>query len=255
MSRPRTLLHRYHLLWLTLEEAWQSPTRKTVGGIGLVLILAAIVGGGVKGAGVEIPALSSVARQALLGAAGAVLLAAAMLAPRVNAPPTAVLNDAAFWKLVFNVLPPAFIKEFPDPENITANAPLEAFQGDSRPGNADDDKRRALIKADHVSGDKGAANSGESLQVELCDVSAVRTPKTILTYKKRVEYAGRTFIIGWCAPVEVDDEASHEEVISVKELGMQPVFALVPPTNEEHSMSVRLGASTGGGAATHYQHS
>jgi hypothetical protein len=178
-----------------------------------------------------------------------------MLAPRVKAPPSAVLNDAAFWTLVFNVLPPAFIKEFPNPENIKANAPLEAFQGDSRPSNADDDERRALIKADHVSGDEGAANNGESLQVELCDVSAVRAPKTILTYKKRIEYAGRTFIIGWCAPVEVDGESSHEEVISVKELGMQPVFALVPPTNEEHSMSVRVGASTREGAAAHNQHS
>jgi hypothetical protein len=249
VSPARNLLHRYRLLWLTAEEAWESRTRKTAGGLGVLLILAAIVGGGVKGAGIEIAAVSSVPRQALLGLAGGLLLFVAMLTPRVKAPATAVLNDAVFWKEVFNVLPPAFIKEFPDPENVTINAPLAAFQGDFRPGNARDDKRRALIKTDHMRGDENAANAGESLQIELCDVSAVRAPKKILTYKKRIEYAGRIFIVGWCAPIELDDQAAHDEVISVKELGRQPVFELMPPSNAEGSLSVRLGRSIREGRA------
>lgn len=219
-----------------------------------MLMLAAIVGGGVKGAGMEVPSVSSVARQVLLAAVGAVLLVAALLAPRVKAPPSAVLNDPVFWKQVFNVLPPAFIKEYPEPANVSANTPLDAFQGDFRPGGADDDERRALIRADHKCGDENAASAGESLQIELCDASAVRAPKKILTYKKRVEYAGRTFIVGWCAPVEVNDEVLREDVVTVKELGSQPVFELSLPVHEDSSLSVRVGASVRRVAAAKRQH-
>jgi hypothetical protein len=148
----------------------------------------------------------------------------------------------AFWRKVFDVLPPAFIKEFPDPENVSANASLEAFQGEIQ-SNVSDDAQRALIKGDHMRGDKRAATHGESLQLELCDASTIRTPKRILTYKKRVDYSGRIFIVGWCAPVEMPDANVDGDVIFVREFGGQPVFEVAPPVDEEHTLNVGVGAS------------
>jgi hypothetical protein len=236
---------------LTLEEVCASTTRKTLAGFGLVSVFAAIVGGGVKGAGLEVPAVSSPARQGLLAGVGVLLVAAAVLAPRVNAPATAVLNDAGFWKQVFNVLPPAFIKEYPNPENVATNATLDAFQGSFRAGNDAADARQALIRDDHKRGDEEAASGGESLQIELCDISGISAPRKILTYKKRVEYAGRTFIIGWCAPVEIADSLLRDDVLLAKELGRQPVFELLPPLNEQSSLTVRRGASVTPATAEH----
>jgi hypothetical protein len=53
---------------------------------GIACIAAAIVGGGLKAFGMEIPALNSIARQLLLAAFGAVLILVP-LAPRITQPP------------------------------------------------------------------------------------------------------------------------------------------------------------------------
>src|SRR5262249_39421080 len=76
-----------------------SPMLVMVLSAGLACLIAAIVGGGLKAFGIEVPALGSVFRQALLGAVGIALLIGAVRpnwwTSPANAPAPAVTSAPA----------------------------------------------------------------------------------------------------------------------------------------------------------------
>jgi hypothetical protein len=169
----------------------------------------------------------------------------------------AVCYDAAFWHEVFDVLPPTFIKTCTEDsthsedsihrleraDHIAENRPFEVAENPHRPGNVTDEMRQ-VIKADHVEGDRLAFAHQSSRMIESHDTYGLNPVRQILTSKKRIDYGGRKFIVGWYVPLELPDNGLAGDKHEVRELGGQIVYGLVAPRDDEESVTIHVGKSS-----------
>jgi hypothetical protein len=93
--------------------------------------------------------------------------------------------------------------------------------------------RRALIKADHRTGDDAALEHGRSWQVELPDSYVDGDLFPILTCKTRFEHGGGTYIVGWYVPIELPKLPEAGELV-VKEEARQMLFRPVAASRGAH---------------------
>jgi hypothetical protein len=202
-----------------------SAARKWVAAVGLGCVVAAVVGGGLKAMGNEVGQIDSPLRQVGLGILGIVLIAASVLADgtRSSSHSESVLSDVDFLRLVLEVMPPTFIKKFPHDEHVYDNQALRTLQGEKP---AQEDALQGIITSDHRSGDQRAAQRGASVQLELSDPFETKRPQPILTFKRRVEYGGERYIVGWYLPVEPPKLRQTRQPIELRKFGEQVIFAL-----------------------------
>jgi hypothetical protein len=196
-----------------------------LGGIGCVV--AAVVGGGLKLGEVEMPAITSGVRQGILGGLGLLLVIVSLTgATKRSSAHGGTLADCEFWTKVFEAMPPAFVKEYPVDTHLTDNHALRVVQGHKPKAPADTTELHMLINADHRSGDRIAAETGASVQLEYSDQFSTKYPQLILTFKTRVEHNQRTYIVGWYVPIEVPYALPESDTLDLTKRGEQVVFSM-----------------------------
>lgn len=208
---------------------------------GLACVGFAIVGGGSVWE-VEIPALGSTLERVLLAVFGLLLLAGAVaLAHDSEQAIPDVRGDPEFWRKVFDAMPPAFVKEFPHDAHLADNAAFAEFQIRKHdPGEADELDR--LICEEHQAGDRRAAKQGASVQFELSDRAATGKPQPILTFKRRIEHGGRTFIVGWYVSVGLPDELPGETMLLRKRRGgVLFGYPVAAPPGDDDPFTIDVG--------------
>ncbi|NYJ06582.1 hypothetical protein [Petropleomorpha daqingensis] len=154
--------------------------------------------------------------------------------------------DAEFlFKAFYLGMPPAFVKRVHpgadggrEASDIIFSRQLDRFQDSDETAPVGSD-RRALIKADHRSGDDAALEHGRSRQVELPDSYVDGDLFPILTCKTRFEHAGAVYIAGWYVPIELPKVPEDGELV-VKEEVRQMLFRPVPAARGAH---VPVGAA------------
>ena len=148
--------------------------------------------------------------------------------------------SAGFWHWVFDALPPVFIKRVDErsaePGHIAENEAFRMVQGRSVTGDRTKDQ---VITQDHQRGDRVAIAAGASAQIESHDTYGMNSARQIITFKKKIEYDGKTFIVGWYVPVDFAGSQRDEELwvrassqggeeLSVRAIGSLPVFRVIP---------------------------
>lgn len=205
-----------------------SSSRRWAAISGATCLAMLIVGGSLQLGNITIPPVATAPRQLAVGLVGAVLIAASFLVVEsAGAAPTkaaGILADPDFWFKVFNAMPPAFIKEYPADAHVTDNQPFRTLQGDKPREPMDTTELHTLINSDHRQGDSIAAATGASVLLEFSDHFPTRYPQLILTFKTRIEHDERTFVVGWCVPIESSDAVANREILEVKKRGEQVLF-------------------------------
>jgi hypothetical protein len=149
--------------------------------------------------------------------------------------------DAEFlFKAFYLGMPPAFVKRVrPGTDgsgheafDIIFSRQLDRFQDSDETSPVGSD-RRALIKADHRTGDDAAIEHGRSRQVELPDSYVDGDLFPILTCKTRFEHGGGTYIVGWYVPIELPKLPEAGELV-VKEEARQMLFRPVAASRGAH---------------------
>jgi hypothetical protein len=226
---------------IRVVSPFDSAYRATAAGVGLLCMVAALVGGSLKAAGIEIGAVNSPLRQVLLGALGAVVTVASFISTdankRIDVAPArplnelsgeelraAVLADAVLMEKVLDSMPPMFLKRYPRDEHLYDNEPFRTFQGDKP---EEIMAVQDLITADHRRGDQIAGQSGASVQLETSDPFPSKKTQTILTFKRRLNHQGSTYIAGWYIPIDPRNLQFDGKVLEVQKLRETVVFRLV----------------------------
>jgi hypothetical protein len=171
-------------------------------------MVAAIAGGTLQLGDATLPPIASLRSQLLIGIIGTVLVISSSILIRREAGSLdgQLLGDPRFWLKVFNAMPAAFIKEYPNDTHVINNEACRALQGEPpRHAIHRTDTAYMVINADHRTGDFIAATSGASAQLELSEHVPTGYPQLILTTKTRVQYGERVFIVGWSVPIEAAD--------------------------------------------------
>jgi hypothetical protein len=219
---------------VSLTSPWQpeSTYRRWTLISGATCLLMLVVGGSLQLGNVTVPPVSTAPRQITVGLLGFFLLLISVLrvenAGHARGAAHGPLGDPEFWKKVFDVMPPAFLKEYPNEGNLADNEPFRVIQG-VQPRELDDSSEfHMLINADHRQGDKIAGTNGASAFLEFSDHHPTRHPQLIMTFKYRVEHEGKTYIAGWYLPVALGAAIPTTEKIEVAKRGEQVVFQ-VPP--------------------------
>jgi hypothetical protein len=194
---------------------------------GITCLIAVVIGGSLQLGDITLPPIASTSRQVALAIIGAVLFISSFVTVEHAGSTHAagVLGDSDFWLKIFNAMPPAFIKEYPVDTHLIDNQALRIFQGDKTPVPSDATELHTLINADHRQGDSIAAETGGSVQLEFSDQCSTKHPQLILTFKRRVEHAKRTFIVGWYVPIE-RPIALGKEITEIKKRGEQVMFQI-----------------------------
>lgn len=156
-----------------------------------------------------------------------------------------VLDDPAFWKEVYNAMPPSFVKEYRiDKEHlhIIDNEQLRIFQGPPSVSGAVDPELEMRIKSDHERGDEKAYSSSRKLsfQVEYSAPGGSRPPQLILTRKQRITYKNQKYIVGTYIPVEISGDILDSS-LSLKVNNSLPVLGLLFSSNPSESITVDVG--------------
>jgi hypothetical protein len=187
-----------------------------------------VVGGSLQLGNITIPPIASMSRQIAVGLIGAGLIFFSFLVVESagSTPRAGILADPDFWLKVFNVMPPAFIKEYPADAHLTDNQAFRTLQGEKPREPIDTTDLHALINADHRRGDHIAATTGASVLLEYSDHFPTRYPQLILTFKTRIEHDGRIFVAGWYVPIESSGAVADREFLEVKKRGEQVLFQI-----------------------------
>lgn len=152
---------------------------------------------------------------------------------------------ADFWEHAFEALPfPAFVKEYPHDGHVKDSGALKRFQGD-KPDEQESAETYlvALIQQDHREGDRVAARSGLSVQLELTDEVPSWEPRAILTLKSRLVYDKRKYIVGCYVPVILPADLSTATSLKVAECGGQILFQCPSVADGENHFFVTVGSS------------
>jgi hypothetical protein len=206
---------------------------------GLACVGFAIVGGGSVWE-VEIPALGSTLERVMLAVFGLLLVAGAVaLAHHSEEATPDVRADAEFWRKVFDAMPPAFVKEFPQDAHLADNAAFAEFQVHKHDPSETDELGR-LICEEHQAGDRRAAKQG--VQFELSDRAPTGGPQPILTFKRRIEHDGRTFIVGWYVSIGRPDELPGETMLLRKRRGGVLLgYPVAAPPGDDDPFTIDVG--------------
>jgi hypothetical protein len=162
-----------------------------------------------------------------------------------------------FWHDVFDSFPPAFIKRVEigrdgkargESPHVADNQAFSSFQGPNVAGERKDEER-TLITGDHRRGDELAVLNERSCQIEASDTYGMHSSSQIVTFKRRIEYEGQTYIVGWYVPVEMTDAMDDTSEVWVRELGQMPVFRLVPATGSGARTKIMVGDASRRAAA------
>ena len=97
---------------------------------GLTCLAMLIVGGSLQLGNITVPPVATPPRQIAVGLVGFALLVASFVSVE-NASfnlRAGVLTDPDFWVKVYNIMPPAFIEEYPNPGNLIDNLPFRIMQ-------------------------------------------------------------------------------------------------------------------------------
>ena len=210
--------------------------------------MAVIVGGSLQLGNITLPAIASPPRQIIIGVIGAVLILSSFVsvesAGRLSK--AGVLAQPEFWLQVFEAMPPAFIKEFPEDTHVADNQALRTFQGNKAGSPLDATEFLTLINSDHRKGDSIAATTGTSVQLEFSDQFSTRYPQLILTFKTRIEFGDRKFIVGWYVPIESAGALSGKEMAGVKKRGEQVLFQVsASDLDDTNPFLINIGKALG----------
>jgi hypothetical protein len=227
----------------SLKHVASSP-RKWAAIPGITCLAAVIVGGSLQIGDVTLPPIASPPRQIAVGLLGAVLILSSFLIVEHASPSRkpGLLDDPDLWLKIFDAMPPAFIKQYPEDAHLTDNQPLRTLQGE-KPREVDDSQElHVLIKADHSRGDRTAFTNGASVQLEFSERGPTRYAQLILTFKRRIEHDGRTFIAGWCVPIDNPGVLRNSEPVEFRNRGEQVMFPLpAKPRTGESPFLVDVG--------------
>jgi len=239
-------------LYLSLASLrWIAAShRKWIAILGLSCLVAAIAGGTLQLGNVTLPRLASTPSQLAAGIAGFFLLAySSLIIEKAQVPSKGnVLSDTKFWLKVFNAMPPAFIKEYPSDLHLINNEACRTLQGEPpRESLHPADVFQMMINADHRNGDRIAATSGASAQIELSEHIPTGHPELILTIKTRVEHDQRVFIVGWYVPIELSEAALvNKKLLEVRKRGEQILFQMAGSTTARESpFLINVGNAVG----------
>lgn len=223
---------------VSLTNPWRPTSYKRWTAIsGATCLLMLVVGGSLQLGNVTVPPVSTAPRQITIGLLGFGLLLVSFIAVEHagsgTTPKSGPLGSPEFWLKVFDVMPPAFIKEYPAPGNLTDNLPFRVIQGVQPRELSDATEFEMLINSDHRLGDSLAGTLGASAFLEFSDHHPTRHPQMILTFKYRVEHEGKTYIAGWYLPVALGAMTYTSEFLEVQKRGEQVVFP-IPPAVVDH---------------------
>jgi hypothetical protein len=163
-------------------------------------------------------------------------------------------TDVEFmFKVFYLAMPPAFVKRFEPPVegasreafDIMYSREFDRFQRSGLTRRVSDDHRYRMIKNDHRRGDQEALEHGSSMQVEFPDSYVDGQLSPILTYKRKIEHKGETYIVGWYLPVTLPEGVTGGEFLTVREQVGQAVFR---PTVAKKDKGLRVAL---GGAVVH----
>lgn len=152
-----------------------------------------------------------------------------------------VMDDAGFWRAVFDSLPPSFIKRYSPGvvhEHLTDNVRLRRFQGVGGRGGVAPEFEE-LIKEDHRRGDLMAYNNGISFQLEYSDPGPGRSPQQIFTRKIRVDYQDEQYLVGMYVPVELGMELDNSYCMKINTF--IPMLGLILGKRADECIQVRVG--------------
>ena len=74
------------------------------------------------------------------------------------------------------------------------------------------DPRYKEVIADHIAGDRAALAEHRSYYLELAPRLAGSHARPIFTFKTRVTYRGRHYVIGWYVPIHLDRWPDEDEL-------------------------------------------
>lgn len=218
--------------------------RKWAAMAGITFIAAVIIGGSLQLGDITLPTIASTPRQIAVGILGGILVLSSFViveSARLGPKPGS-LGDPNLWLKVFDAMPPAFIKEYPVDAHLTDNQPLRIFQGEKPSDSDETSELQTLINADHRHGDRIAFTNGTSVQLELSDRVPTKYPQLILTFKRRIEHDGRSFIVGWYIPIDRPDGLFNSTNAEFRNRGEQILFRLPASSNvREDSFVVDVG--------------
>jgi hypothetical protein len=186
-----------------------------------------VVGGSLQLGNITIPPVATAPRQIVVGLLGALLLVSSFVSIESagQSVGAGVLGDPDFWVKVFDIMPPSFIKEYPNPGNLVDNQPFRTMHGIQPRELIDSTEFHALINSDHKQGDIIAATEGMSVFLEFSDHTPTKHPQLILTFKHRIEHKGRTYIAGWMVPIENPPQnIEGKDMLELKKRGEQVLF-------------------------------
>jgi hypothetical protein len=217
---------RYYLSIASPANVFSS-NRRWAALSGLTCLGMLIVGGSLQLGNITIPPVATAPRQIAVGLVGAVLLVSSFVMIE-NAGPglrAGVLTDPDFWMKVYDIMPPSFIKEYPNPGNMIDNQPFRTMHGIQPRELVDHTEFHALINSDHKQGDVKAATGGVSVFLEFSDHTPTKRPQLILTFKHRIEHNDHIYIAGWMLPIEnVPQGIEGKEMLELKGRGEQVLF-------------------------------
>lgn len=218
---------RFYVSLASLKQV-ASSSKRWLMIFGGACIVAVIIGGSLQLGSITLPPIVSPPRQIAIGVLGALLIFSSFVSVEGigRTSKAGVLAHPEFWLQVFEAMPPAFIKEHPIDAHVADNQALRTFQGHKARSPLDSTELHTLINADHRQGDSIAAATGSSVQLEFSDQFSTKYPQLILTFKTRVEFGDRTFIVGWYLPIEAAGPLSSREVAEVKKRGEQVLFQI-----------------------------
>jgi hypothetical protein len=217
---------RYYLSFISPAHVFSS-TRRWAALSGLTCLGMLIVGGSLQLGNITVPPLATAPRQISVGLVGAVLLVSSFVSIESagSSLKSGVLADPGFWLKVFDIMPPAFIKEYPNPGNLTDNQSFRTMHGIQPRELVDTTEFHALVNSDHKQGDLKAATEGMSVYLEFSDHTPTKRPQLILTFKHRIEHKDHTYIAGWMVPIENPPPSIEgKEILELKKRGEQVLF-------------------------------
>jgi len=217
---------RFYLSFASPANVFSSK-RRWAALSGLTCLAMLIVGGSLQLGNITVPPVATPPRQIAVGLVGFALLVASFVSVEHAGPNlrAGVLTDPDFWVKVYNIMPPAFIKEYPNPGNLIDNLPFRIMQGIQPRELEDQTEFHALINSDHKQGDVKAAREGMSVFLEFSDHTPTKRPQLMLTFKHRIEHKDRTYIAGWMVPVEtLPTGIETKEMLELRKRGEQVLF-------------------------------
>ena len=221
-----------------------SSRRRWAAIAGITCVAAVIVGGSLQIGDVTLPPIASPPRQIAVGILGGVLILSSFLIVEQarSGRKRGILGDPDLWLKVFDTMPPAFIQEYPAEAHLVDNQPFRTLQG-QKPREVDYSKElNVLINADHSRGDCIAFTNGSSVQLEFSHRVPTKYPQLILTFKRRIEHDGHTFIAGWYIPIDSTGFRCDSEIVEFRNRGEQILFRLpASPRTGENPFLVDVG--------------